>query len=79
MEMHFCLGAVENYLSNHGKPKILNTDHGSQFTSQAFTNLLMENATISGFTTAVGPTQVLTRSRRFGFTSRCHGYPWRLT
>jgi putative transposase len=40
----FCLEAVEEALANYGRPKIFNTDQGSQFTSAAFTGLLLENA-----------------------------------
>ena len=44
MEVEFCLEAVEEALARHGKPEIFNTDQGSQFTSAAFTGLLLENA-----------------------------------
>jgi putative transposase len=44
MEVEFCLDAVEEALARHGKPEIFNTDQGSQFTSAAFTGLLLENA-----------------------------------
>jgi putative transposase len=43
MEVDFCLEAVEEALVRHGKPTIFNTDQGSQFTSAAFTGLLLEN------------------------------------
>lgn len=43
LETAFCLEAVEEALARHGKPEIFNTDHGSQFTSGAFTSLLMKN------------------------------------
>jgi putative transposase len=43
LETAFCLEAVEEALSRHGKPEIFNTDQGSQFTSSAFTGLLMKN------------------------------------
>ena len=43
MDVHFCLGAVEEALERHGKPEIMNTDQGSQFTSQAFTGLMKDN------------------------------------
>jgi putative transposase len=43
MEVDFCLDAVEEALARFGKPDILNTDQGSQFTSAAFTGLLLEN------------------------------------
>jgi putative transposase len=44
MEVEFCLEAVEEALAKHGKPEIFNTDQGSQFTSAAFTGLLIDNA-----------------------------------
>jgi len=44
MEVDFCLDAVEEALAKHGKPEIFNTDQGSQFTSAAFTGLLLDNA-----------------------------------
>jgi putative transposase len=44
MEVDFCLEAVEEALVKHGKPEIFNTDQGSQFTSAAFTGLLLDNA-----------------------------------
>ena len=43
MEVDFCLGAVEEALARHGKPDIFNTDQGSQFSSAAFTGLLLDN------------------------------------
>jgi len=43
MDTHFCLEAVEEAMANYGTPEIMNTDQGSQFTSQAFTGLLKEN------------------------------------
>jgi len=39
----FCLEAVEEALARYGKPEIFNTDQGSQFTSIAFTGLLLKN------------------------------------
>jgi putative transposase len=44
MEADFCIEAVNEALARHGKPEIFNTDQGSQFTSQAFTGLLTDNA-----------------------------------
>jgi putative transposase len=44
MEAAFCIEAVEEALKKHGKPDIFNTDQGSQFTSEAFTGLLLTNA-----------------------------------
>ena len=43
LEVEFCLDAVEEALANYGRPEIFNTDQGSQFTSAAFTGLLLEN------------------------------------
>ena len=42
MDVHFCLEAMEEAIARYGKPEIVNTDQGSQFTSQAFTGLLKE-------------------------------------
>jgi putative transposase len=44
LEVEFCLEAVEEALAKHGRPEIFNTDQGSQFTSGAFTALLLKNA-----------------------------------
>jgi len=44
LEVEFCLEAVEEALARYGRPEIFNTDQGSQFTSAAFTGLLLENA-----------------------------------
>ena len=43
LEVEFCLDVVEEALANYGRPEIFNTDQGSQFTSAAFTGLLLEN------------------------------------
>ena len=43
MEVDFCIDAVEEALAKYGRPEIFNTDQGSQFTSAAFTGLLLEN------------------------------------
>jgi putative transposase len=43
MEVDFCLDAVEEALAKHGRPEMFNTDQGSQFTSAAFTGLLLNN------------------------------------
>ena len=42
LDVHFCLEAMEEAIARYGKPEIVNTDQGSQFTSQAFTGLLKE-------------------------------------
>ena len=43
MDTDFCVSALEEALAKYGKPDIFNTDQGSQFTSFAFTNVLLEN------------------------------------
>ena len=43
MEAEFCVEALEEALAHHGKPKIFNTDQGSQFSGAAFTGLLTRN------------------------------------
>ena len=43
MDVHFCLEALEEAIDVHGVPEIVNTDQGSQFTSQAFTGLLKQH------------------------------------
>ena len=43
MEVDFCIEAVEAALATYGRAEIFNTDQGSQFTSAAFTGLLLEN------------------------------------
>jgi putative transposase len=44
MDVHFCLEALEEAIDVHGVPAIVNTDQGSQFTSQAFTGLLKKHS-----------------------------------
>jgi putative transposase len=39
----FCIEALEEALAKHGRPTIFNTDQGSQFTSEAFTDILLKN------------------------------------
>jgi putative transposase len=41
MEADFCVEALEEALARYGKPTIFNTDQGSQFTSLAFTSVLL--------------------------------------
>jgi len=43
LDTAFCIEAVEEALARYGKPEIFNTDQGSQFTSMAFTQLLIQN------------------------------------
>ena len=40
MDTDFCLDALEDAITKYSKPEIMNTDHGSQFTSQTFTQYL---------------------------------------
>jgi putative transposase len=40
MEASFCIEALEEALARHGRPEIFNTDQGSQFTCEAFTDVL---------------------------------------
>jgi putative transposase len=42
MEAAFCVEALEEAIVRHGRPEICNTDQGSQFTSQAFTEVLLK-------------------------------------
>lgn len=41
LETDFCIEALEEALTRFGKPEIFNTDQGSQFTSEAFTGVLL--------------------------------------
>ena len=41
LEVGFCIDALKEALSK-GQPEIFNTDQGSQFTSEAFSGLLLE-------------------------------------
>lgn len=43
MESEWCLETLKNAILAYGKPKIFNTDQGSQFTSDIFTGFLEEN------------------------------------
>jgi|APCry1669189241_1035207.scaffolds.fasta_scaffold16466_3 putative transposase len=48
MEVSFCVDCLEEALRNFGKPEIFNSDQGSQFTSENFTDVLKrEGITIS--------------------------------
>ena len=40
MDTAFCIEALEEAFARHGQPEIFNTDQGSQFTSEAFTDEL---------------------------------------
>jgi len=41
MDSRFCIEALEEALARFGRPEIFNTDQGSQFTSAAFTEVLI--------------------------------------
>jgi putative transposase len=42
LDSAFCIAAVEEAIARHGPPEIFNTDQGAQFTSAAFTGLLLD-------------------------------------
>jgi len=42
LDTSFCVEALEDALARFGRPEIFNTDQGSQFTSEAFTQLLLD-------------------------------------
>ena len=43
LDTTFCIDALEEALQRFGAPEIFNTDQGSQFTSEAFTEVLKDN------------------------------------
>jgi len=43
LDVSFCLEALEEALAIYGPPEIFNSDQGSQFTSDAFTGLLLDH------------------------------------
>jgi putative transposase len=43
LEAAFCIEALEDALGRHGRPEIVNTDQGAQFTSSGFTDVLVKN------------------------------------
>ena len=43
MEASFCVETLEDALARHGRPAIVNTDQGSQFTGTDFTGVLIKN------------------------------------
>jgi putative transposase len=43
LDTSFCTEALEEAISLHGTPQIFNTDQGSQFTSDDFTDILKKN------------------------------------
>ena len=46
MDVSFCIAALKEALEKYGAPEIFNTDQGSQFTSEAFTNVLREHGVL---------------------------------
>lgn len=42
MDVSFCVEALEAALSKYGQPEIFNSDQGVQFTSEAFTEVLLK-------------------------------------
>ncbi len=49
MEAVFCVDCLEDVLRIHCKPEVFNSDQGSQFTSERFTDVLKREAiTIQG-------------------------------
>ncbi|MFA9204288.1 MAG: IS3 family transposase, partial [Flavobacteriales bacterium] len=43
LEVDPCIDALEEAISKHGTPEIFNTDQGSQFTCERFTNVLKQH------------------------------------
>ena len=43
MDSHFCVSALERAIRLYGTPEFFNTDQGSQFTSDAFTDVLKQH------------------------------------
>jgi len=43
MDAQWCKETLEEAIGMHGKPEIVNTDQGSQFTSEVFTHLVLSN------------------------------------
>ena len=43
MDAHFCLETAEEAIQRYGTPEIMNTDQGSQFTSQAFAGMMKKH------------------------------------
>jgi putative transposase len=43
MEASWCAEVLQEAIEIHGKPEIINTDQGSQFTSEVFTHTVLSN------------------------------------
>ena len=50
LDTSFCIEALEDALLSFGQPEIMNTDQGSQYTSESFTGVLLAN----GITISMG-------------------------
>lgn len=44
MDAGFCVDCLEEAIKNYGSPEMFNSDQGSQFTSDAFTGVLIRNS-----------------------------------
>ena len=58
MEAEWCAEFIEEAFTKHGKPEILNTDQGAQFTSEVFTTTVLSNdvkLSMDGKGSEVGP------------------------
>jgi transposase InsO family protein len=73
MEASFCVEALEDALAHHGKPALVNTDQGSQFTGSAFTRVLTRQVSRSAWMAkALGGTMSL--SSDYGAPSNTRRY-----
>jgi putative transposase len=43
LSVQFCIEVVQEAFDKYGKPEIFNTDQGSQYTSNEFTSLILDN------------------------------------
>lgn len=43
MQAEWCKQVLEQVIEDHGAPQIVNTDQGSQFTSEVFTGFVIES------------------------------------
>ena len=43
MDTTFCIEALEEAIDRYGKPEVFNTDQGSQFTSEKFTDIFKQH------------------------------------
>ena len=59
LDVHFCLETLEKVLDLFGSPAIFNSDQGSQFTSNSFTQTLLENDILHMFLHSHRPLKIL--------------------